>query len=233
MCWRLVGACELFRMCVPARLSFLARGVFMEVFLCLVFVITTTAGVPVQTLNEILQSVNNEEGLLRADLESIYAFTHKSWNPHILENEVSQDMVDPVSRDPRVYVVLDDDEESNSTSSTTSKPSDSGKREVDPWSLIWYMASFGGLVIFFLVVSCSECCCSKRTSPSAAAARSSDPPPEVTQWVDETPPPPYDLFAPPSYDTLFYGTLAEGKDKCEVYVVPIHSHMVAPRSAPT
>jgi hypothetical protein len=86
------------------------------------------------------------------------------------------------------------------------------------------------LVTFFLVVSCSECCCSKRaarTSPSASTARPAEPPPEVTQWVDETPPPPYHLFAPPSYDTLYYGSAREDKNKCEVYVVPVHSHMVA------
>jgi hypothetical protein len=103
------------------------------------------------------------------------------------------------------------------------------KREVDPWSLVWYMASFGGLVTFFLVVSCSECCCSKRatrTPRSVSTTRPVELPPEVTQWVDETPPPPYHLFAPPSYDTLFYGSVSEDKMKCEIYVVPVHNHMV-------
>ena len=106
------------------------------------------------------------------------------------------------------------------------------KKDVDPWSLIWYMASFGGLVTFFLVVSCSECCCSKRTSTNnnATNPRAAEPPPEVTQWVDETPPPPYHLFAPPSYDTLFYGTKDE-KNKLEVYVVPIHNHMISLQTA--
>jgi hypothetical protein len=104
------------------------------------------------------------------------------------------------------------------------------KRDVDPKSLVWYMASFGGLVTFFLVVSCSECCCSKRqqrTPNRTSDVRSAEPPAEVTQWVDESPPPPYHLFAPPSYETLFYGNVSEAKNKCEVYVVPVHSHVVS------
>ncbi|XP_021914765.1 uncharacterized protein LOC110827422 [Zootermopsis nevadensis] len=204
-----------------------ARGIVMEVTFWLIFSAATTTCQPVQTLDEILQSVGREDSLLRADLGSIYAFTHKGWNPHIVENEVPAHL-DTVNRNPRLYVVVDDREDAEQTN-TTSVPGSENKREVDPRSLVWYMASFGGLVTFFLVVSCSECCCSKRTQRtpnSTSSARPAEPPAEVTQWLNETPPPPYHLFAPPSYETLFYESVGETKNKCEVYVVPIHSHVV-------
>lgn len=103
------------------------------------------------------------------------------------------------------------------------------RREVDPWSLLFYMASFGGFVAFFLVISCFECCCCKcasRRQPNTSNDSPVESLPTETQRVDESPPPPYHLFAPPSYDTLFYGSVSEDKNKCEVYVVPIHSDRV-------
>lgn len=103
------------------------------------------------------------------------------------------------------------------------------KRVLDPWSLVWYMASFAGLVTFFLVVSCSECCCSKRaarTPPNTPPTSPVESTSEVSHWVEETPPPPYDLFAPPSYDTLHNGSAREYKNKCGAYVVPVHGQMV-------
>ncbi|PSN53289.1 hypothetical protein C0J52_04660, partial [Blattella germanica] len=218
---------------------------------------------------------DSEDGLLRADLESLYAFTHKTWSPHVVDNEVPVEL-DRTNRNPRLYVMETEDEESEQNNSTVTtetgeerstnledlktssadnlpevntknieihvteqtdrhkKPFSKGpKKDVDPWSLMWYMASFGGLVAFFLIVSCSECCCSKRAANSSNNnnnTRAVEPPPEVTQWVDETPPPPYHLFAPPSYDTLFYGNVTEEKNKCEVFVVPVHSHMLSIQS---
>jgi len=91
-----------------------------------------------------------------------------------------------------------------------------------------YAISVGGLVVFFMVITCSECCCTKRearTPPNPTPASPVEPTPEETHWVEETPPP-YHLFAPPSYDTLHYGISRECKDKCEVYVVPVHGHVV-------
>jgi hypothetical protein len=63
-------------------------------------------------------------------------------------------------------------------------------------------------------------------SPDTSTVRPVEAPSEVIQWVDASPPPPYHLFAPPSYDTLFYGSVSEDKNNCDVYVVPIHRHMV-------
>ncbi|KAL0124852.1 hypothetical protein PUN28_006604 [Cardiocondyla obscurior] len=100
---------------------------------------------------------------------------------------------------------------------------------VDPLSIIWYIGSFGGLVLFFLVVSCSEWCCRRSGRPLAMP---------YTQRADtintariaESPPPPYHLFAPPSYDSVNYEDIVDkttGK-KLDVYVisVPIHKPIV-------
>jgi hypothetical protein len=69
--------------------------------------------------------VGSEDSLLRADLESIYTFTHKGWNPHIVGNKVPANL-DPVNRNPRLYVVVEDREDSEQTN-TTAAPG-SGKR---------------------------------------------------------------------------------------------------------
>lgn len=214
-------------MCLPT----VARGIVLDMTFCLIFVTRTATSQPVQTIDEILQSVGSEDRLLRTDPENIYAFKHKGWNPHVVENE-DPARLEFVNRNPRLYVVLNNQEDTDSVN-TTATPESDNKRVVDPWSLVWYMASFGGLVVFFLVVSCSECCCSKRaarTPPGTAPTSPVDSTSEVTHWVEETPPPPYDLFAPPSYDTLCYGGARECKNKCEVYVVPVHGQMVTTHS---
>jgi hypothetical protein len=71
--------------------------------------------------------VGSEDSLLRADLESIYAFTHKGWNPHIVENEVPADL-DHVNHSPRFYVVVDG-QKGTEDDNTTAAPG-SGKHLV-------------------------------------------------------------------------------------------------------
>ncbi|KAF5272145.1 hypothetical protein FQA39_LY01227 [Lamprigera yunnana] len=85
-----------------------------------------------------------------------------------------------------------------------------------PWSILWYIGSFGGLIAFFLVVSCSEWCC--RTHMRARNSHSTVS--NSSNSID-IPPPAYDLFAPPSYDSLC-GPSGE-KSKYDVYVVPVHT----------
>ncbi|XP_050446134.1 uncharacterized protein LOC126848884 isoform X2 [Cataglyphis hispanica] len=100
---------------------------------------------------------------------------------------------------------------------------------LDPWSIVWYIGSFGGLVAFFLIVSCSEWCCRRGgrplTVPYAQRAETIN-----TPGVTETPPPPYHLFAPPSYDSVNYGEIVDKTtgEKLDIYVisVPIHRPMV-------
>lgn len=90
---------------------------------------------------------------------------------------------------------------------------------LDSWSVVWYIASFGGLIAFFLIISCSEWCCRKSSRSSSAYPRSSISP--VPSIVPETPPPSYDHFAPPSYDSLTGRSHEKGE--FDVYVVPVHA----------
>ncbi|XP_066252987.1 uncharacterized protein [Euwallacea similis] len=94
---------------------------------------------------------------------------------------------------------------------------------LDTWSIIWYVASFGGLILFFLIVSCSEWCC--RRNARRRCQRNNDNQ-TVPQIMSETPPPSYDLFAPPAYEDL-WGTSSRGrsgeKREFDIYVVPVHA----------
>jgi hypothetical protein len=79
--------------------------------------------------------VGSEDRFLRADLENIYAFTHKEWNPHVVENAVPANL-EFVNRSPRLYVVLKDQKDTDQANVTT--PVDSGKLAVSelcisPW----------------------------------------------------------------------------------------------------
>ncbi|XP_024875006.1 uncharacterized protein LOC112456678 isoform X1 [Temnothorax curvispinosus] len=100
---------------------------------------------------------------------------------------------------------------------------------LDPWSIVWYIGSFGGLVAFFLIVSCSEWCCRRGSRPMTVPyAQRADA--INTTGITETPPPPYHLFAPPSYDSVNYGEIVDktSGEKLDIYVisVPIHRPQV-------
>ncbi|KAE9535859.1 hypothetical protein AGLY_007760 [Aphis glycines] len=86
-------------------------------------------------------------------------------------------------------------------------------------SAVWYLAAFGGLVLFFFVVTCSELffgnpIYTRRPVelPHAGYLRR-----HVYgirnhgqhNYKPETPPPPYHLFAPPSYDDTVKGGLGQ------------------------
>ncbi|KAJ9592392.1 hypothetical protein L9F63_015960, partial [Diploptera punctata] len=98
------------------------RGILSVTF-WLVFSTGITTCLPIQTLKEILRNVETDDSLLRADLETLYAFTHKSWNPHVVNNEVSTEL-ERISRDPRYYVLTRAVSDSDQTNVTTTTESD-------------------------------------------------------------------------------------------------------------
>ncbi|XP_078045156.1 uncharacterized protein LOC144474307 isoform X3 [Augochlora pura] len=101
---------------------------------------------------------------------------------------------------------------------------------LDPWSIVWYIGSFGGLVAFFLIVSCSEWCCRRGGRPLTVPYAQRAEVMNGSQVVTETPPPPYHLFAPPPYDSVNYGEIVDkaSGEKLDIYVisVPIHRPVV-------
>ncbi|CAD1478326.1 unnamed protein product, partial [Heterotrigona itama] len=133
-----------------------------------------------------------------------------------------------------VYVIEFESESNEKEETMQNKGKDSTSQNgndqnpLDPWSIVWYIGSFGGLVAFFLIVSCSEWCCRRGgrplTVPYAQRAEAMNGP------VTETPPPPYHLFAPPSYDSVNYGEIVDktSGEKLDIYVisVPIHRPVV-------
>ncbi|XP_044271238.1 uncharacterized protein LOC123015533 isoform X2 [Tribolium madens] len=100
---------------------------------------------------------------------------------------------------------------------------DNTSTPLDSWSVVWYIASFGGLIVFFLIVSCSEWCCRRALRNSQNCGRSA--PAATTLNVPDTPPPSYDQFAPPSYESICLGRNGRGGEKSEydIYVVPVHA----------
>lgn len=110
----------------------------------------------------------------------------------------------------------------------------------DTLSAVWYLAAFGGLVLFFFVVTCSELFLEnpiytrrQMDMPHAGFLRDQvwglrNP---AQSGGPGTPPPPYHLFAPPSYDECkdvkptknVFVPAADRKEKItDVYIVPVH-----------
>ncbi|XP_071856944.1 uncharacterized protein isoform X2 [Bombus fervidus] len=154
---------------------------------------------------------------------------HKVNNNHQQPVDLRNDDRD----DGQTLYVIEFESESNEKESNKGKdPSlvdNDGQNPLDPWSIVWYIGSFGGLVAFFLIVSCSEWCCRRGgrplTVPYAQRAEAINGP-----VVTETPPPPYHLFAPPPYDSVNYGEIVDktSGEKLDIYVisVPIHRPVV-------
>lgn len=102
-------------------------------------------------------------------------------------------------------------------------------QDADMWSVIWYLGAFGGLVTFFVVVTCSEWCFGNhlytRHGTNEIYINAFQPTSfQESQQAPETPPPPYHLFAPPSYSDLF-GSVKGGKrniSKINIFIIPIH-----------
>ncbi|XP_066146226.1 uncharacterized protein [Euwallacea fornicatus] len=72
-------------------------------------------------------------------------------------------------------------------------------------------------------ISCSEWCCRRNARRRCQRNNNSQ---TVPQIMSETPPPSYDLFAPPAYEDL-WGTNSGGrsgeKRQFDIYVVPVHA----------
>ncbi|XP_060812905.1 uncharacterized protein LOC132905536 isoform X2 [Bombus pascuorum] len=154
---------------------------------------------------------------------------HKVNNNHQQPVDLRNDDRD----DGQTLYVIEFESESNEKEGNKGKdPSlvdNDGQNPLDPWSIVWYIGSFGGLVAFFLIVSCSEWCCRRGgrplTVPYTQRAEAINGP-----VVTETPPPPYHLFAPPPYDSVNYGEIVDktAGEKLDIYVisVPIHRPVV-------
>ncbi|XP_003394590.1 uncharacterized protein LOC126916961 isoform X2 [Bombus affinis] len=155
---------------------------------------------------------------------------HKVNNNHQQPVDLRNDDRD----DGQTLYVIEFESESNEKEGTNegkdpSLVDNDGQNPLDPWSIVWYIGSFGGLVAFFLIVSCSEWCCRRGgrplTVPYAQRAEAISGP-----VVTETPPPPYHLFAPPPYDSVNYGEIVDktAGEKLDIYVisVPIHRPVV-------
>lgn len=93
----------------------------------------------------------------------------------------------------------------------------------DTMSIMWYLVSFAGLVTFFLLLSFSEFCCKKAPALSNS---------QITDRVEPLAPPPYELFAPPSYESLFRDITRERKRSITVFLVPVHDKAEIPRESP-
>ncbi|KAI4461293.1 hypothetical protein MML48_5g00021347 [Holotrichia oblita] len=114
------------------------------------------------------------------------------------------------------------DREYQDGSSESDNNSNTEEETFDSWSVVWYIASFGGLIGFFLVVSCSEWCCRKHIRENQSSQRSTDQSlSRSASTHTESPPPAYDLFAPPSYDSL--APSSNEKHEYDIYVVPVHA----------
>lgn len=102
--------------------------------------------------------------------------------------------------------------------------------DVDMWSVVWYLGAFGGLVTFFVVVTCSEWCFGNhmytRHGTNELYINAFQSTFLESQRTPDTPPPPYHLFAPPSYSDLFGAisskNVGKKKNKLNIFIIPIH-----------
>ncbi|XP_043254139.1 uncharacterized protein LOC122398398 [Colletes gigas] len=148
----------------------------------------------------------------------------------------SDDLTNDDHDEQTVYVIEFESESNEKEANLPSKENDTdavdedGNNTLDPWSIVWYIGSFGGLVAFFLIVSCSEWCCRRGGRPLTVPYAQRAEVINGGQVVTETPPPPYHLFAPPPYDSVNYGEIVDktSGEKVDIYVisVPIHRPVV-------
>ncbi|XP_034950217.1 uncharacterized protein [Chelonus insularis] len=149
------------------------------------------------------------------------------------ESKVANKRDDLVEKEPRKVGVEFESalEELDVGNNNGSKDDDNDLEDIekhsplDPWSIVWYIGSFGGLVAFFLIVSCSEWCCRRSARPlnTPYGTQRHGETVNSSRGVTETPPPPYHLFAPPPYDSVNYGDLIDktSGEKMNIYVISV------------
>ncbi|XP_019868943.1 uncharacterized protein LOC109597641 [Aethina tumida] len=123
--------------------------------------------------------------------------------------ELPEDLLVPNTKGVTYYDLIERDDDSK-------EAEDKERSPLESWSVVWYIASFGGLIAFFLVVSCSEWCC-RRNARRNCQRNSTE---SNVTVVSDNPPPSYDQFAPPPYESLCYGRNGE-KSEFDIYVVPV------------
>ncbi|XP_026461876.1 uncharacterized protein LOC113363597 [Ctenocephalides felis] len=95
-----------------------------------------------------------------------------------------------------------------------------GTTESGMLALVWYVMTFGALIIFFTFLSCSGGLC-RRLPPSQSSLPVLTPMSDRKQTPPEKPPA-YELFAPPAYETVVKGADLNGKNKgpeCTVFTI--------------
>ncbi|XP_003698866.1 uncharacterized protein LOC100868509 isoform X1 [Apis florea] len=165
---------------------------------------------------EVIHKVNNNQHPVDStsnnhdDEQTVYVFEFESES-----NEKEESLQEGKETPSGGFIYVSDEEDD--------------QNPLDPWSIVWYIGSFGGLVAFFLIVSCSEWCC-RRGGRSLSVPYSQRNEVINGPVVTETPPPPYHLFAPPSYDSVNYGEITDktSGEKVDIYVisVPLHRPVV-------
>ncbi|XP_048507856.1 uncharacterized protein LOC105690062 isoform X2 [Athalia rosae] len=165
-------------------------------------------------INEVLQRIEDDE------------------DSAIMKSNVNGRTVE--ERGGSIYVIEFESESNEFNDGSTNATTESIQVEthgpLDPWSIVWYIGSFGGLVAFFLVVSCSEWCCRRGARPVTISYSQSGEGGSGSSGSQDTPPPPYHLFAPPPYESIYYGDITDkdSGEKMDIFVIAVPVHGSAP-----
>lgn len=210
------------------------KSVFIISVICLVSFISFTQGMTIHLLDIAAQQTSIEDGSLLTRIFFSKNLTRNFPGYYTTELDGSSEL-----NLSQKNTLKENSEENNS------RDENEIDEVFDSWSIVWYIASFSGLILFFLIVSCSEWCCRNRIRRQQQQQQQQNPQTTQTATSSQTdmriiatrsqpeqqPPPSYDLFAPPSYDSLLntvgVTSVANGgemkKSDYEVYVVPVHT----------
>ncbi|XP_046402556.1 uncharacterized protein LOC124168386 [Ischnura elegans] len=125
-------------------------------------------------------------------------------------------------------------------------PEENEKEEVTTWSIAWYLTLLSAFIVFFVFIGLMEVFCRRRGRFSYCCGPDQANRGRVNPRLDSTsssrlgdpttaPPPPYELFKPPSYNTLFPSNISAQPEKMPeslvesppadqlIYVINVHS----------